>query len=63
MTTMATDDNHQQQLFNKHENLIQRKKLDMMAIKIAKTEIEVYRHEKTFVNELSTMWQNHHNLL
>jgi len=63
MTAMSTDDHRQQQLVKKHENLIQRKKLDMMAIHMVKIETQLYRHQTAFDDELSTMWQNHRNLV
>ena len=59
MTNVSSD----QQVLHKHEKLIQQKKLDRMAIHIFKGEQKFYQCEKKFNDELSTMWQNHRNLV
>ncbi len=60
------DDNNQQQqqkLSYEHEKIIQRKKLDLMAICIRRAEVKYNQCHNTFHNELSKMWQNHRNLV
>lgn len=52
-----------QQLLHKHEKLIQEKKLDRMAIHIFKGEQKLHECENRFNDELSSMWQNHRNLV
>jgi hypothetical protein len=59
-TTTIHDNNRQQQLLQK---LIQRKKLDLMNGQIVKIETKLYQCQTKFDDELSTMWQNHRNLV
>ena len=54
----------QQTYFMNIQNKIKRQKqLDFMAIQIFKLEKQYYQNKKLFNDELSTMWQNHRNLV
>ncbi|CAF5163541.1 unnamed protein product, partial [Rotaria magnacalcarata] len=50
-------------LLNKHEKLIQRKKLDFVAIKIIAAEMKFYQCLREFDHELAAMWKNHRELV
>ncbi|CAF4419094.1 unnamed protein product [Rotaria magnacalcarata] len=64
-TTMPilNDDDRKLKLLNKHEKLIQRKKLDFVAIKIIGAEIKFYQCLRAFDHELAAMWKNHRELV
>ena len=62
-TTTTTDDNSRQSLFVKHKKLIQQKKMNLIAILLPRAEQKYYQCQKAFDNELSTMWENHRNLV
>ncbi|CAF4434812.1 unnamed protein product, partial [Rotaria magnacalcarata] len=64
-TTMPilNDDDRKLKLLNKHEKLIQRKKLDFVAIKIIGAEIKFYQCLQAFDHELAAMWKNHRELV
>ncbi|CAF3235064.1 unnamed protein product [Rotaria socialis] len=64
-TTMPilNDDDRKLKLLNKHEKLIQRKKLDFVAIKIIGAEIKFYQYLRAFDHELAAMWKNHRELV
>jgi hypothetical protein len=62
-TIATTDNNIQQQLLYKQEKLIQRKKIDLMAIHITRAEVKFYQCQKIFNHQLSKMKQNHRNLV
>jgi hypothetical protein len=62
-TTTTTDGSIRQQLLNKHEKLIRRKKIDLMAIHISRAEAKFFQCRKIFNDELSKMRQNHRNLV
>ena len=57
------DDDRKLKLLNKHEKLIQRKKLDFMAIKIIAAETKFYQCLRVFDSELAAMWKNHRELV
>ena len=63
MDTTTTDDNDRQSLFVQHEKLIQQKKINLIAIHLPRAEQKYYQCQKAFDNELSTMWENHRNLI
>ncbi|CAF1023286.1 unnamed protein product [Rotaria magnacalcarata] len=62
-TLMPTLNHDDQRLFDKHEKAIQRKKLDLMTVKIAEAETKFYHSLKRFDHELATMWKNHRDLV
>jgi hypothetical protein len=62
-TTTTTDGSIRQQLLNKHEKLIRRKKIDLMAIHISRAEAKFFQCRKIFNDELPKMRQNHRNLV
>ena len=62
-TTTTTDGSIRQQLLNKHEKLIRRKKIDLMAIHISRAEAKFFRCRRIFNEELLKMHQNHRNLV
>ncbi|CAF2234943.1 unnamed protein product, partial [Rotaria magnacalcarata] len=62
-TLMPTLNHDDQRLFDKHEKAIQRRKLDLMTVKIAEAETKFYHCLKRFDHELATMWNNHRDLV
>ncbi|CAF2125252.1 unnamed protein product, partial [Rotaria magnacalcarata] len=62
-TLMPTLNHDDQRLFDKHEKAIQRRKLDLMTVKIAEAETTFYHSLKRFDHELATMWKNHRDLV
>ncbi|CAF5160072.1 unnamed protein product, partial [Rotaria magnacalcarata] len=64
-TTMPilNDDDRKLKLLNKHEKLIQRKKVDFMVIKIIAAEMKFYQCLREFGHELAAMWKNHRELV
>ncbi|CAM4886886.1 unnamed protein product [Rotaria socialis] len=62
-TLMPTLNHDDQRLFDKHEKAIQRRKLDLMTVKIAEAETKFYQCLKRFDHELATMWNNHRDLV
>ncbi|CAM2711106.1 unnamed protein product [Rotaria socialis] len=64
-TTMPilNDDDRKLKLLNKHEKLIQRKKLDFVAIKIIAAEMKFYQCLREFDHELAAIWKTHRELV
>ncbi|CAF4279646.1 unnamed protein product [Rotaria magnacalcarata] len=62
-TLMPTLNHDDQRLFDKHEKAIQRRKLDLMTVKIAEAETKFYHSLKRFDHELATMWKNYRDLV
>ncbi|CAF4636596.1 unnamed protein product, partial [Rotaria magnacalcarata] len=62
-TLMPTLNHGDQRLFDKHEKAIQRRKLDLMTVKIAEAETKFYHSLKRFDHELATMWKNYRDLV
>jgi hypothetical protein len=62
-TSTTTDGNIRQRLLDKHEKLIQRKTIDLMAIHISRAEVKFFQRRKIFNEELSKMQENHRNLV
>jgi hypothetical protein len=59
----TANDNTQQHLLDQNYRIIQRKKIDSMAIHIGRAEVKFNQSHKIFHDELSKMWQNHRNLV
>ena len=57
------DENIQQRLSNKHEELIRKKKLDFIVIYIAKAEEKFTQCQKIFDTEWTKMLENHDKLV
>ncbi|CAF4049665.1 unnamed protein product, partial [Rotaria magnacalcarata] len=62
-TTINSETSQQQSWLNTYEKQIERKKMNLMAMYIAKAESQFYQCQKIFDDELSRMWQNHRNLV
>ncbi|CAF3740877.1 unnamed protein product [Rotaria sp. Silwood1] len=61
--SIPANDKIEQQFSNKHEKLIDYKKLDSLAIHVLEAEMAYYRCQNIFDSELSKMWTNHRNLV
>ena len=62
-TTTTIDKNIQQRILDRHVKLIQQKKLDLLAIHIAKLETKFNQCEKKYTMEYNGMIENHRNLV
>jgi hypothetical protein len=62
-TIITTEGSIRQQLLNKHEKLIQRKKINSMVIHLSRAEVKFFQCRKIFNEELSKMQENHHILV
>ena len=60
---LSTGDNDNQQLLNKKEIFIRQKLFDYMGRQVMKVERKLHSSKKTFDDELSTMWNNHRQLV
>ncbi|CAM4789598.1 unnamed protein product, partial [Rotaria magnacalcarata] len=56
-TTINSETSQQQSWLNTYEKQIERKKMNLMAMYIAKAESQFYQCQKIFDDELSRMWQ------
>ncbi|CAF2819302.1 unnamed protein product [Rotaria sp. Silwood2] len=61
--TSLNNEKSRQQLFNKYENELRCRKLDLLSRQVPQAEQTYYRLQEKFDYELSSMWKNHRNLV
>lgn len=62
-TRTRINDSVQERCLNKHEKMIQCKKLDLIAIQVKQAEDKYYQSQMIFDGELASMWENNRNLV